>query len=230
MIGGYADFGRDLRAAARRRSPPWAAGAAVTVGGEGLMAAVAQPQLPSVPADRGDPGARARRARCGSTTAAIRARRRPLAADGGRGDRVRDVSGCLEHYDAPDLSLPSGQDEVIRAVAAANPEHLVVLRNRRAGAHAVARPRAPAVVAAWYPGQEGGAAIGNVLFGVAEPAGGLPVTFPKREADLPRPSHRSPPCSRPPSLHGSPEVAEAGAEVVEAGAEALLKCRRCRRR
>jgi beta-glucosidase len=93
----------------------------------------------------------------------------------------------LEHYDAPDLSLPSGQDDVIRAVAAANRNTVVVLQT----GGPVLMPwlaATPAVVAAWYPGQQGGAAIGNVLFGVAEPAGRLPLTFPAREADLPRPA------------------------------------------
>ena len=82
-----------------------------------------------------------------------------------------------ENYDAPDLSLPSGQDELIRAVVAANPRTIVVLET----GGAVLMPwldRTAAVVAAWYPGQRGGDAIANVLFGKAEPGGRLPVTFP----------------------------------------------------
>jgi beta-glucosidase len=92
----------------------------------------------------------------------------------------------LEHYDAPDLSLPSGQDDVIAAVAAANPRTIVVLET----GNPVLMPwldQTAAVLAAWYPGQRGGEAIANVLFGVAEPAGRLPITFPATEADLPRP-------------------------------------------
>jgi beta-glucosidase len=92
----------------------------------------------------------------------------------------------LEHYDAPDLTLPSGQDELIRAVAAANPRTIVVLET----GGAVLMPwldRSAAVVAAWYPGQRGGEAIANVLFGETEPGGRLPVTFPAAEAQLPSP-------------------------------------------
>ncbi len=91
-----------------------------------------------------------------------------------------------ENYDAPDLSLPSGQDELIRAVVAANPRTIVVLET----GGAVLMPwldRTAAVVAAWYPGQRGGDAIANVLFGVAEPGGRLPVTFPSSVEQLPNP-------------------------------------------
>lgn len=92
----------------------------------------------------------------------------------------------LEHYDAPDLSLPSGQDELIRAVVAANPRTIVVLET----GGPVLMPwldRVPAVVAAWYSGQRGGDAIANVLFGAVEPAGRLPITFPASEDQLPNP-------------------------------------------
>jgi beta-glucosidase len=91
----------------------------------------------------------------------------------------------MEHYDAPDLTLPQGQDELVRAVAAANPNTVVVLQT----GGPVLMPwlaETAAVVAAWYPGQQGGAAIADVLFGIAEPAGRLPITFPRSEAALPR--------------------------------------------
>jgi beta-glucosidase len=92
----------------------------------------------------------------------------------------------LEHYDAPDLSLPSGQDDLIRAVAAANPRTIVVLET----GGPVLMPwleETAAVVAAWYSGQRGGDAIANVLFGEAEPAGRLPITFPASDDQLARP-------------------------------------------
>jgi len=91
-----------------------------------------------------------------------------------------------EHYDAPDLSLPSGQDELIRAVTEANPRTIVVLET----GGAVTMPwldRTAAVVAAWYSGQRGGEAIANVLFGTVEPGGRLPVTFPASVEQLPNP-------------------------------------------
>ena len=96
------------------------------------------------------------------------------------------IQWMSENFDAPDLSLPQGQDELIRAVAAANPRTVVVLET----GGPVLMPwldKTAAVVAAWYPGQRGGDALANVLFGVAEPGGRLPLTFPAAETQLPRP-------------------------------------------
>jgi len=88
--------------------------------------------------------------------------------------------------DREDLILPEGQDELIRAVARANANTVVVLINGTP----VAMPwldDVPAVVEAYYPGQEGGNAIARVLFGDVNPSGKLPETFPKRLED--NPSH-----------------------------------------
>ncbi len=82
-----------------------------------------------------------------------------------------------EGFDRPDLRLPGRQDELIAAVAAAQPRTVVVLT---AGSP-VEMPWADqvaAVVLAWYGGQEVGHAIADVLLGAAEPGGRLPVTFP----------------------------------------------------
>lgn len=91
-----------------------------------------------------------------------------------------------EGFDAPDLSLPSGQDALIAAVAAANPRTIVVLET----GDPVTMPwleRAVAVVEAWYPGERGGDAIAGVLFGSVDPTGRLPITFPASEAQLVHP-------------------------------------------
>jgi beta-glucosidase len=91
-----------------------------------------------------------------------------------------------EGFDDPDLSLPWGQDAVIKAVAAANPNTIVVLET----GNPVAMPwrdRVNAIVEAWYPGQAGGQAIAEVLTGVVNPSGRLPVTFPSDLAQTPRP-------------------------------------------
>jgi len=93
----------------------------------------------------------------------------------------------LEGYDIPDLNLPYGQDALIQAVAKANPRTIVLLET----GNPVAMPwvdQVAAVLAAWYPGQEGGHAIADVLFGVVNPSGRLPMTFPRREADFLRPT------------------------------------------
>jgi beta-glucosidase len=91
-----------------------------------------------------------------------------------------------EGADVPSLSLPDHQDALIAAVAAANPHTIVVLET----GGAVTMPwidQVSAVLAAWYPGIRGGEAIANILFGDANPSGKLALTFPKSEADLPRP-------------------------------------------
>ncbi len=89
-----------------------------------------------------------------------------------------------EAADRPSLNLPSAQDELISAVAAANP-HTVVVVN--AGAP-VAMPWLPAVAGVldtWYPGQTSGTALASVLFGQTDPGGHLPVTFPASLSQVP---------------------------------------------
>ncbi len=91
-----------------------------------------------------------------------------------------------EGEDAPDLTLPNGQDDLIEQVAKANPKTVVVLET----GGAVAMPwlsRTPAVLEAWYGGSRGGEAIANVLFGTVNPSGRLPVTFPRSIDQYPRP-------------------------------------------
>ncbi len=89
-----------------------------------------------------------------------------------------------ETIDAPNLSLPKGQDELIARLARANPRIAVALET----GGPVLMPwldRTGAVIEAWYPGQKGGEAIAGVLSGAVNPSGRLPVTFPKSEAQLP---------------------------------------------
>jgi beta-glucosidase len=89
-----------------------------------------------------------------------------------------------EAADRPSLNLPSAQDELVSAVAAANP-HTVVVVN--AGAP-VAMPwlsQVASVVDAWYPGESNGTALAAVLFGAVNPSGHLPVTFPADLSQVP---------------------------------------------
>jgi beta-glucosidase len=89
-----------------------------------------------------------------------------------------------EATDRPSLNLPSAQDALISAVAAANPNTVVVVN---AGAP-VAMPwlsSVAAVVDAWYPGQTSGTALASVLFGQTDPGGHLPVTFPVSLSQVP---------------------------------------------
>jgi beta-glucosidase len=92
-----------------------------------------------------------------------------------------------EANDHASMSLPEGQDELINAVAKANPNTVVVLET----GNPVKMPwlnSVKAVVEAWYPGEAGGSAIVDVLTGAVNPSGHLPISFPVDEAQLPRPS------------------------------------------
>lgn len=92
--------------------------------------------------------------------------------------------GLIAAGDRKSLVLPDNQDQLIAAVAALNPRTVIVLE----GSGPVTMPWLPdvgAVLTAWYPGQEGGTAIGEVLFGDVTPSGKLPVSFPRTEQDLP---------------------------------------------
>lgn len=101
-----------------------------------------------------------------------------------------------EGVDRPDLGLgygvcggfqcaevPISQDELIEAVAQANPNTVVVL-NTGGPVRMPWLGQVKAVVEAWYPGQEGGNAIASILFGDVNPAGKLPQTFPTSDNDL----------------------------------------------
>ncbi|WP_253717912.1 glycoside hydrolase family 3 protein [Sphingomonas sp. AP4-R1] len=90
-----------------------------------------------------------------------------------------------EGADAPDLTLPDGQDELIAAVATANPNTIVVLET----GGPVVMPwldRTAGVLEAWYGGAAGGDAVADVLFGRIVPSGRLPMTFPRSVQQLPR--------------------------------------------
>ncbi|MEJ7932914.1 glycoside hydrolase family 3 C-terminal domain-containing protein [Sphingobium sp. AN558] len=90
-----------------------------------------------------------------------------------------------EGMDSGSLTLPQGQDRLITALAEANPNLVVVLET----GNPVTMPwldKAKAVVQAWYPGQEGGQAIADVLTGKVNPSGRLPITYPASIDQYPR--------------------------------------------
>jgi len=89
-----------------------------------------------------------------------------------------------EVMDRKRLELPKKQETLIRETVATNPNTIVVLIN----GSPIAMPwvdEVPAILECWYPGMEGGAAIARTLFGDCNPAGKLPVTFPRSLADSP---------------------------------------------
>ncbi len=184
VIGGYAQFGVVTGTGSSAVIPPGGYAAEVPIGGPGVMGSMRNLfVLPSSPVEElarllpgaeidFDPG-------MSPAEAATLAARADVAIVFG----IR-IEG--EGFDLADLALPWGQDAVIAAVAAANPNTVVVLEN----GSPVAMPwhdEVRAIVEVWYPGQAGGQAIAEVLTGVVNPSGRLPLTFPAALGDTPRP-------------------------------------------
>lgn len=99
-----------------------------------------------------------------------------------------------EGSDLENITLPKRQDDLAHAVLAANPNTVIVLQT----GGPVEMPwldAAPAVLQAWYPGQELGNSLADVLFGDAEPSGRLPQTFPQKWSD--NPTYQDDPCIYP---------------------------------
>ena len=119
-----------------------------------------------------------------------------------------------EDMDVPSLSLPDHQDALIEQVAAANPHTIVVLETGTA----VTMPwidKVSGVVEAWYAGSSGHKALANILVGDVNPAGKLPLTFPRSEADLP---HPDPPKIPAESQAHASDVADNGVPTPNASA------------
>jgi beta-glucosidase len=101
-------------------------------------------------------------------------------------DAVIVMAGAIteEGADRPNLSLPNNQDALISAVLAANARTIVVLKD----GGPVLMPwidQAPTILEAWFPGEEDGNIVADLLFGLANPSGKLPVTYPQAEEDVP---------------------------------------------
>ena len=95
-----------------------------------------------------------------------------------------DATTELEDWDRS-FGLPPGQNELIQRIAAANPNMIVVLTSGGAVDMNGWIERVPALLQAWYPGQEGGAALAEILFGDVNPSGKLPASFVRRLEDGP---------------------------------------------
>jgi beta-glucosidase len=184
VIGGFAQKGVAIGTGSSGVTPVGGYAAIVPIGGSGIVGRMRNLYLlPSSPI-RGlrealpdaeiefDPGQT-------PAEAAMLARRADVVVAFG----VR-VEG--EAVDLADLSLPWGQDAVIEAVAAVNPNTIVVLETGNP-ASMPWRDKVKAIVQAWYPGQAGGQAIAEILTGKVNPSGRLPITIPDGLAQTPRP-------------------------------------------
>ena len=122
------------------------------------------------------------------TPATVAARRQEAVALAAAADAAIVVVGNSrklesEGFDRPSMDLPANQDALIAAVTAANPRTVVVVIAGAPVTMTAWVDRVPGVVYAWYGGQEAGHAIGDILFGLANPSGKSPVTFPRLYQD-----------------------------------------------
>jgi beta-glucosidase len=93
------------------------------------------------------------------------------------------ISG--EGFDRTNLSLPGNQEQLLEAVVATGRPVVLVLENGRPLTIGWAKEHVPAILEAWYPGEFGGRAIAESLFGDNNPAGRLTITFPRSVGQLP---------------------------------------------
>jgi len=116
--------------------------------------------------------------------AAARGADAAIVVVGGRSGLTR---GCTsgEANDCADVALPGVQAQLVTAVAETGVPTIVVLVGGRPLALSNIVDRVPAILLAWLPGEEGGRAVADVLFGAAAPAGRLPVTLPRGVGQLP---------------------------------------------
>ena len=117
-------------------------------------------------------------------TAAARRAEVALVCVGGMSGLTPDATSG-EFRDASDLGLTGVQQQLIEAVLATGTPTVVVLLNGRAFALPWIAEHVPAVLEGWLPGQEGGHAIADVLFGRSNPAGRLPISLPRSVGQVP---------------------------------------------
>ena len=95
----------------------------------------------------------------------------------------QDTSG--ENFDRVSLDLPGNQSEFIRQVAATGTPVVLVLETGRPASIVWEQEHIPAILEAWFPGEEGGHAVAETLFGLSAPSGRLPISFPKHVGQIP---------------------------------------------
>lgn len=185
VIGGHADIGVISGGGSSQVAPPGGPAATIPLGGTNQIDAFLHTSMymPSSPL-------KALQSRFPSTQISYDSGSYPSAAAALAAQAdvaiVFATKWMGEGSDTPDLTLPDGQDALIGQVAAANPNTIVVLET----GGPVLMPwlsRVAAVAEAWFPGARGGEAIADILSGMVNPSGHLPVTFPADMNQLPNP-------------------------------------------
>ena len=95
------------------------------------------------------------------------------------------LATCGEGFDRTELTPPGVQDELVRAIHATGTPTVVVLVHGRPYSIVWMQQNIPAIVEAWYPGQEGGNALADILLGKVNPSGKLPITVPRSVGHVP---------------------------------------------
>jgi beta-glucosidase len=103
----------------------------------------------------------------------------------GWGSESGMVATCGEGFDRTDLELPGVQQELVEEIVKTGVPTVVVLVNGRPLSISWIAENVPAILEAWYPGEEGGNGLADILFGNVNPSGKLPVSFPKTVGQLP---------------------------------------------
>jgi len=103
---------------------------------------------------------------------------------GGKSGGARDCT-CGEGRDAAELNLTHSQEQLVEAVCAMGTPVVVVLVSGRPHSLKLIADRTAALIEAWLPGEEGGRAVADVIFGDYNPGGKLPISFPEKAAQIP---------------------------------------------
>jgi beta-glucosidase len=162
---------------------------------EGVRITEADPNWDKDEVVMGDPVKNRQRIR--DAVAVARAADAIVLAIGTNESTAREAWTDDHRGDVADLSLTSQQDELADALIETGKPVIVLLVNGRPLAIPRIADHAAAIVEAWYVGQEGGTAIGEVLFGDVNPGGKLPVTIPRSVGQLPVYYNRRPTSYRP---------------------------------
>ena len=92
---------------------------------------------------------------------------------------------CGEGFDTHSLDLPGRQQELLEAIYATGTPVVLLLSSGRPYAITWAKDHIPAIMQIWYPGEQGGYGVADVLFGDTDPSGRLPISFPRSAGHIP---------------------------------------------
>jgi len=109
----------------------------------------------------------------------------PLSGIGWGEDDPQDAPTCGEGFDRTELDFPGVQSELIKAIHTTGKPIILIMIHGRPYTINWEKENIPAILEAWYPGEQGGIAISNILFGKVNPSGRLPVSVPQSVGHVP---------------------------------------------